>query len=99
MDAYRRIMHNGVKETLIQFQSAYWLRQFVHKVVLNSCLTFCRVYPSPPLPDNHSATLELTLQVHGMWFLPVLWNRLPQFSAQSVMLPPFLEASVKHFTA
>ena len=60
MDAHRRVLHNGVKETLTELRSAYWLiwgRQFVHKVI-HSCLT-CRKLEgrpfqsvsSPPLPE------------------------------------------------
>ena len=60
MDAHRRVMHNGVKETLTELRSAYWLirgRQFIRKIV-HSCLT-CRKLegkpfqsvPSPPLPE------------------------------------------------
>ena len=60
MDAHQRVMHNGVKETLTELRSAYWLirgRQFVRKVI-HSCLT-CRKLegrpfqsvPSPPLPE------------------------------------------------
>ena len=60
MDAHRHVMHNGVKETLTELRSSYWLvrgRQFVHKVI-HRCLT-CRKLegrpfqsvPSPPLPE------------------------------------------------
>ena len=60
MDAHRRVMHNGVKETLTELRSSYWLvrgRQFVRKVI-HCCLT-CRKLegrpfqsvPSPPLPE------------------------------------------------
>ena len=41
MDAHRRVMHNGIKETLTELRSAYWLvrgRQFVRKVI-HHCLT------------------------------------------------------------
>ena len=60
MAVHRRVMHSGVKETLAELRSAYWLvrgRQFVRKVI-HRCLT-CRKFkgrpfqsvPSPPLPE------------------------------------------------
>ena len=81
MDAHRRVMHNGVKETLTELRSSYWLvrgRQFVRKVI-HRCLT-CRKQEgrpfqsvlSPPLRSivsdslDHFATPEWTLQVHCM---------------------------------
>ena len=59
-DCHTRVLHNGVKETLAQLRSRYWVirgRQFVRKV-LNEC-RICRRYgskafsgpPSPSLPD------------------------------------------------
>ena len=60
MDAHRRVMHNGVKDTPTELRSAYWLvwgRQFVCKVI-HHCLTCCKLegrpfqsVPSPPLPE------------------------------------------------
>lgn len=60
MDAHRRVMHNGVRETLTELRSAYWLvrgRQFVRKVV-HGCVTcrkvegkHCQGLPPPPLPE------------------------------------------------
>lgn len=60
MEAHRRVMHNGVKETLTELRSVYWLvrgRQFVRRVI-HRCLK-CRKLegqpyqsvPSPPLPE------------------------------------------------
>ena len=60
MDTHRHVMHNGIKETLTEVRSSYWLvrgRQFVRKVI-HHCLT-CRKLkerpfqsvPSPPLPE------------------------------------------------
>ena len=60
MDAHRRVLHNGVRETLTELRSTYWLirgRQFVRKVI-HKCL-ICRKLegrpfqgvPSPPLPE------------------------------------------------
>ena len=58
-DAHKRVKHNGVKETLTEIRTRYWIikgRQFVKKV-LHKC-TACRKYeglpqaspPPPPLP-------------------------------------------------
>ena len=43
MDAHKRVLHNGVKETLTELRSAYWLvrgRQFIRKL-LRTCVV-CR---------------------------------------------------------
>ena len=59
-DCHTRVMHNGVKETLTEFRSRYWIvrgRQFVQRL-LNEC-RICRRHNSrpftgptpPPLPD------------------------------------------------
>lgn len=60
MDAHRRVLHDGVKETLTEIRSAYWLirgRQFVRKLIYRCVI--CRkiegkpyqnVAP-PPLPE------------------------------------------------
>ena len=58
--AHERVFHNGVKETLTQMRSKYWIprgRSFTRKV-LNQCVT-CRRFeglpfaspPPPPLPE------------------------------------------------
>ena len=55
-EAHSRVMHNGIKETLTQLRSRYWLirgRQFVKKII-HKCVT-CRrseglPYKSPPPP-------------------------------------------------
>ena len=60
MDAHRRVLHNGVRETLTELQAGYWLvrgRQFLRKLIF-SCMT-CRRHegwpyravPPPPLPE------------------------------------------------
>ena len=60
LDAHRRVIHGGVKETLTELRSAFWLvrgRQFVRKLI-HRCL-ICRKYegrpyqdlPPPPLPE------------------------------------------------
>ena len=59
-DAHQRVLHNGVKETLTEIRSKFWIirgRQLV-RTVLNKCVT-CHRYegqpyklpPPPPLPD------------------------------------------------
>jgi len=59
-DAHNRVMHNGVKETLTEIRSKYWVirgRQFVRRV-LHKCVV-CRKYegrsyslpPPPQLPE------------------------------------------------
>lgn len=58
-DAHERIKHNGVKETLVEIRSKYWIirgRQFV-RWVIHRCITCrridalpCRGPPPPPLP-------------------------------------------------
>ena len=45
MDAHKRVMHNGVPETLAELRSQYWLirgRQFVRKLI-HGCTT-CRKF-------------------------------------------------------
>ena len=59
-NCHTRVMHGGVKETLIELRSKFWIsrgRQFV-KTVLSKC-TVCKRFnsrplsgpPPPPLPD------------------------------------------------
>ena len=60
MDAHKYVLHNGVKETLTQLRSVYWLvrgRQFVRKLI-HSCVVcrtlegeHCRGILPPPLPE------------------------------------------------
>ena len=59
-DAHQRVMHNGVKETLTEIRSRFWIvrgRQLV-RTVLNKCVIChryegrpCNLPPPPPLPD------------------------------------------------
>ena len=49
-DAHERVRHNGVKETLTQMRSKYWIikgRQFVRQIV-HKCV-ICRKLEGPPL--------------------------------------------------
>ena len=58
-DAHRRVCHNGVKETLTELRSKYWIvkgRSFT-KAIVHKC-TVCKRYegapsngPPPPLPE------------------------------------------------
>ena len=60
MDAHRCVLHNGVRETLTELQSAYWLvrgRQFVWKLI-HTCIIcptlegmHCREILPTPLPE------------------------------------------------
>ena len=60
MDAHKHVLHNGVKETLTELRSAYWLvrgRQFIRKL-LRTCVVcrrlegrHCQGIPPPPLPE------------------------------------------------
>lgn len=65
-DAHRKVMHNGVKETLTEIRSKYWInkgRQFVRKVI-HRCFA-CRklegqpyrLPPPPPLPEFRAKEL------------------------------------------
>ena len=59
-DAHERVMHNGVKETLTEIRSKYWIikgRQFVRQVI-HKCIICrkleglpCALPPPPPLPN------------------------------------------------
>ena len=60
LDAHKRVMHNGVKETLTQLRSDYWVirgRQYTRKII--HCCVVCRRMegrpyrgiPPPPLPE------------------------------------------------
>lgn len=60
LDCHRRVMHNGVRETLAELRSTYWLvrgRQFVRQIVYH-CIVCRRLegkpyrsVPSPDLPE------------------------------------------------
>ena len=59
-DAHRRVFHNGVKETLTEVRSKYWIikGRSLTKTIIRGCTT-CKRYegapfhgpPPPPLPD------------------------------------------------
>ena len=49
MDAHRRVLHNGVRETLTELRTSYWLvrgRKLVRKLIF-SCVT-CRRHEGRP---------------------------------------------------
>ena len=59
-DAHCRVLHNGVKETLAELRSEYWLvkgRQFIRKLIYACTICKrqegkpCRGNPPPPLPE------------------------------------------------
>ena len=60
IDVHKHVLHNGVKGTLTQLWSVYWLvrgRQFVWRLI-HSCVIcrkgkHCRGIPPPPLPEFH----------------------------------------------
>ena len=57
-DAHRRVMHDGVKETLTELRLAYWLirgRQFVCKLI-HACVV-CRKLEGGPCRGNHPPPL------------------------------------------
>ena len=72
-DAHRRVLHNGVRETLTEIRSQFWIvrgRQFVRKI-LHQCVVCQRIEggpfkgkPSPPYQNfvfpkqDHSNSLE-----------------------------------------
>ena len=59
-DTHERVMHNGIKETLTEIRSKYWIikgRQFVRQVI-HKCIICrkleglpCALPPLPPLPN------------------------------------------------
>ena len=61
-DAHERVLHSGVKETLTEVRSSFWLilgrefiRHIIHECVI-SCKSEGRPYqgvPLPPLPEYH----------------------------------------------
>ena len=72
LDSHKRVLHNGVRETLAELRSLYWVirgRQIVKKL-LRSCVTCrrhegtpCQGVPPPPLPAfrvNRSRPFQVT---------------------------------------
>ena len=88
MDAHRRVLHNGVCETLAELRSMYWVirgRQIVKKLLRNCVI--CRRYEgvpcqgisSPPLPD-YRVRMSRPFQTTGVDFAGPLYIRLPDTS-------------------
>jgi len=66
-DAHERVMHNGVRETLTQIRSNYWIirgRQFVRQVI-RKCVICCKLEGSPltlppaPIQSHRAAALHV----------------------------------------
>ena len=82
-EAHLRVMHGGVRETLAELRSEYWLvkgRQFVRKVV-HSCVVCrrhegkpCSSNPPPPLPE-HRVQQTRPFQTTGVDFAGPLYVR------------------------
>ena len=62
LDAHKRVMHNGVGETLAELRSNYWLlqrREFIQKLIYKCVVCRklkgkpCQRNPAPPLPHFH----------------------------------------------
>lgn len=82
-DAHKRVLHNGVAETLAELRAEYWLvrgRQFV-RGILYKCVTcrklegkHCRGNPPPPLPD-YRVQQSRPFQTTGVDFAGPLYVR------------------------
>ena len=80
-DAHRRVLHGGVKETLTEIRSHYWMirgRQFVRKLI-HRCVTCRKVEGmpyhavlSPPLPEFR-VTQAKSFQYTGVDFASPLY--------------------------
>ena len=83
MDAHKRVLHNGVKETLAELRSVYWLvrgRQFIRKLI-HGCVICrkleggpCPGNPPPPLPD-YRVQQSRPFQTTGVDFAGPLYVR------------------------
>ena len=93
-DAHERVLHNGVRETLAELRSAYWVvkgRQLV-KRLLRACTTCrrhegppCQGVPSPPLP-SFRVTESRPFQTTGVDYAGPLYIRTPVSSQTKVWM-------------
>lgn len=82
-DAHKRVLHNGVQETLAELRSFYWVirgRLFIRKLI-HSCTvcrrmegTHCAGVPTPPLP-GHRVRQSRPFQTTGVDFAGPLYVR------------------------
>ena len=83
-DAHERVMYNGVKETLTEIRSKYWIikgkqfmRQVIHKCIICRKLEGlpCAVPPPPPLP-NFRVTEQPPFMYTGVDFAGPLYIKI-----------------------
>ena len=91
MDAHRCVMHGGVRETLAELRSAYWLvqgRQFIRKLI-HGCVVcrkhegrLCQGHPPPPLPE-HRVRQSQPFQTTGVDFAGPLHVKISNATGSS----------------
>ena len=94
LNAHQRVLHNGVKETLTELQSRFWIlkgRSTV-KQILHHCTT-CRRFegksyhapPPPPLP-NYRVQVAPPFTITGVDFAGPLYVRSPDGGQKKVWI-------------